>query len=471
MKKFFTLLAVLITMNGMLFSQITFEKFFDDSSEEFGTSVIETANGYMFCGTILDDVNGDYDIFVTSTNLNGIVNWTNIYTSLGTGDDEATYINATSDGNFVITGFTTDPTTGDEDVFILKINASGTELWNETYDGGTGEDDGANYIVEGEANTLLVCGYSYDGTNSDMWVFQTNSTGTQIWDEFYGLNGDDEAFCLIETVDNGLAIVGESYDDVNGDYDGVLVKTDSLGVEDWTYYTTGTGDESFNDIIIDSYGDFLVVGKEEDITNSDYDILIENVSFDGNTIYYSHNYDYSGGDDEAYRVYADGSDVYIVGEVEDVNNNDFDAYFAHINDATGNIVGDVLYGDILDDGFSDFDFTSDQGFICVGYSQASATDFDVYLVKTDENGLVTTKITQSIKYSSIKVYPNPVSDFINISGALNYDKFEIVNFTGQVVLESSYNNNSIDVSNLESGVYFINLYSNGNKFSSKFIKQ
>lgn len=470
MKKFM-LFAVIIFMNGTLFSQITFEKFFDEGSADYGTSVIETSNGYLFCGTILDDLNGDYDVFVTSTNLNGVVNWTNIYTSLGTGDDIANYINATSDGKFVITGNTTDPASGDEDVFILKINALGTEIWTKTYDGGTSDDDGANYIVEGDGNTLLVCGYSYDGSSSDMWVFQTNSTGTLVWEDFLGLNGDDEAFSLMETSDNGLAVVGESYDDVNGDIDGVLVKIDSLGVEEWTYYTTGTGDESFNDIITDSYGDFLIVGKEEYVSgsNSDYDILIENVSFDGTSIYYSDNYDYSGGDDEAVRVYADGSDVYIAGQVED-NNNDFNAYFAHINDANGSIIGDVVYGGIFEDSFLDFDFTSDNGFICIGYSEVSSTDVDVYLVKTDEDGLVT-KITQSFNSIGIDIYPNPVQDYLNISGIESFDKLEIINSTGQVIMKTSEYSKSLDLKFLNNGVYFISIYTDGNKYSSKFVKQ
>jgi len=452
------------------YSQTTFEKTYDNGSLDYGNSVISLADGYIMCGETLDDVNGDFDVFVTKVDLNGDVVWTNIYTSLGVGDDYATYINETSDGNFVITGNTTDAS-GNQDVFILKIQNDGTELWNQTYDGGNTDEDGANYITEGESNTLLVCGYSYDGNYSDMWVFQTDANGNFQWENFYGLNGDDEATCVNETDDGGLAIVGQSYDDANGDYDGVLIKTDANGDEVWTYYTTGAGDEIFNDFIIDNDGDFLIVGAEEDVQNGDYDLLLENVSSDGNTVNYSYTFDYLAGNDEAYRVYSDGTDFFIAGYVEDILNDDLDAYLAQIDVSNGDIIGEVAYGDIYDDEFKDFDFTDDNGFICVGYQTINANyETNVYLVKTDENGNVA-NTNELIRNTDISVYPNPSSDVINISSIEGVDSYKIITVDGKTIQENELTSNQINIENLQAGVYLLELKIDKQVIVKKFIKK
>ena len=471
--KNFLLFSMLLVFVSVSIAQTTFEATYDNGSEDYGTSVIALTDGYIMCGTTLDDANGDFDIFVTKVDLEGEVIWTNIYTSLSTDDDFATYINATSDEDFIITGNVKDPASGDEDVFVLKINSSGTELWSETYDGGTAEDDGANYIVETDDNTYLICGYSFDGTYSDMWVFEIDNDGTFIWENFFGLNGNDEATCVIVTDDDCLAIIGQSYDDTNGDLDGVLIKTDDNWDEDWIVYTTGTADEIFNDFIIDDDGDFLIVGAEEDETNGDMDLLLENISADGSTLYYSYTFDYLAGDDEAYRVYSDGTDYFLAGYVEDTDNNDVDAYIALIDVASGDILGDELYGDIFDDKFLDFDFASDNGFICIGFSKINADDdSDVYLVKTDENGEVPTDVISLSKNSDINIYPNPVVDFINIKTKLNFDNnstYSIKNIAGQEI-QSGVLNNSINVENIENGIYFIEISINNNLFTNKFIK-
>ena len=468
-----TIIILAVVLSAInLFAQTTFELTYDNGSKDEGASVIELSDGYLMCGSTMDDDNGDYDVFVTRVSETGDVVWTEIYSDISVGDDHASYINGTSDGYYIITGTTEDPGAGDDDVFVLKISDDGTELWNEIYDGGTQDDDGANYITEIEGGTYLICGYSYDGDFSDMWLFEITDDGAFEGENFYGLNGNDEATCVIEVGDGTMVIIGQSFDDVNDDLDGVLIKTDDEGEEDWAYYTTGTADEIFNDFIIDDNGDYLIVGAEEDELNGDYDLLLEHVSEDGSTLLYSYTFDYDGGDDEAYRIYSDGIDFFIAGYVEDVDNGDVDAYLALIDVSTGDIIGDVLYGDIYDDEFYDFDITSDNGFICIGYQEVDESgNTDVYLVKTDDNGDVLTEITllQSNDVN-IKIYPNPVSDFLKIETSLdNITSYTIESLNGQTIQQGKVNS-TIDVSSLSKGVYFIKINTNDNLFVKKFIK-
>jgi hypothetical protein len=77
-------------------------------------------------------------------------------------------------------------------------------------------------------------------------------------------------------------------------------------------------------------------------------------------------------------------------------------------------------------------------------------------------------------YHSIRVYPNPVSDFITIENMIHIEKIEIFSLVGQRVLTLNDNNSektTINTSNLKAGVYFIKFYSSTTESSTlKFIK-
>lgn len=73
--------------------------------------------------------------------------------------------------------------------------------------------------------------------------------------------------------------------------------------------------------------------------------------------------------------------------------------------------------------------------------------------------------------SSIKLYPNPATDILNISVEVTAD-LEVINIAGQVVLSTSVDaqNTTIDISNLNRGMYFVKITDkNGNAASQKLI--
>lgn len=70
------------------------------------------------------------------------------------------------------------------------------------------------------------------------------------------------------------------------------------------------------------------------------------------------------------------------------------------------------------------------------------------------------------------LYPNPVVDFINIPNLDYLISYEIFNNLGESVIEQSQNSisNQINVSNLESGIYIIKLYTENEEFAARFVK-
>lgn len=77
-------------------------------------------------------------------------------------------------------------------------------------------------------------------------------------------------------------------------------------------------------------------------------------------------------------------------------------------------------------------------------------------------------VEDEILNSDIKVYPNPAKSIINISSSLNITKIELYNLLGQKVVESTQTT-QLDVSNLNKGLYFLNVYSKKGRGTKKII--
>ena len=70
---------------------------------------------------------------------------------------------------------------------------------------------------------------------------------------------------------------------------------------------------------------------------------------------------------------------------------------------------------------------------------------------------------------NLKVYPNPASDYITISGLKKTENYEIYNLIGQKIRKGiTTNDESIDIQNLIKGIYLLK-FENGNTL--KFVKE
>ena len=83
-----------------------------------------------------------------------------------------------------------------------------------------------------------------------------------------------------------------------------------------------------------------------------------------------------------------------------------------------------------------------------------------------------TGIGEGAQNETFSVYPNPASDFIYLENLNNYKHIIIYNSGGQSVYSSAVKDNKIDASDLNKGLYIINILTeNGEYLSSRFIKK
>ena len=140
----------------------------------------------------------------------------------------------TSDGGYVLAGYTGSFGAGGLDVWLVKVDSSGQMQWNETYGGSN--NDTAYSLVQTRDGGFALAGYtqSFGAGGSDFWLIKTNSAGRVEWNQSFGGTGEDVAYSLTQTEDNGFALVGSSNSSgTPGKNDFWLVKTDEAGKMEW----------------------------------------------------------------------------------------------------------------------------------------------------------------------------------------------------------------------------------------------
>ena len=141
----------------------------------------------------------------------------------GPTDDQGTSVQETNDGGFIITGYK-----DFDDVFLIKTDGNGHEQWNKTFGGWSFEFgfsvkqtiDGG-YIIAG--HTL-----SFGVGNGDVYLIKTDGSGNELWNKTFGGSSVDYGYSVQQSTDGGYIIVGYSSSFGNQE-DVYLIKTDSNG--------------------------------------------------------------------------------------------------------------------------------------------------------------------------------------------------------------------------------------------------
>jgi hypothetical protein len=181
---------------------------------------------------------GGQDVWILKLSMNGSKVW--LKTFGGTLDDAGMAIQPTSDGNFIIAGYTSSSdgditgNHGGKDALLIKIDADGNKIWSKTF-GGT-QDDVANSISL--IGGFVFTGYtlSNDGDvlgnhgGTDAWMVKTDNNGNKVWSRCFGGTQNDVGTFVTGTSEGTYVMAGNTYSndgDVSGNHggqDGWLVR-------------------------------------------------------------------------------------------------------------------------------------------------------------------------------------------------------------------------------------------------------
>ncbi|MFI5218308.1 MAG: T9SS type A sorting domain-containing protein [Bacteroidia bacterium] len=219
--------------------------------------------GYMLGGWSESYISGDKtenyiggsDYWVVKTDVSGNIQWQN--TIGGSDDDYLRSIQQTSDGGYILGGYSFSNISGDKtensngsfDYWIVKIDSIGNIQWQNTIGGNDNDwfysiqqtSDGG-YIFGGYSNSNI-SGDKAENSNGfvDYWVVKINSSGNIQWQNTIGGNGNDWLYSIKEAADGGYILGGSSNSGISGDKtensnggaDYWIVKIDSSGNIQW----------------------------------------------------------------------------------------------------------------------------------------------------------------------------------------------------------------------------------------------
>jgi hypothetical protein len=153
--------------------ETTWTRRYGGPGNEIGYSVQQTPDsGYIIAGHT--DAHGG-DVYLIKTNASGDTLWTRTYG--GPNDDQGNSVRQTSDGGYIIAGQTMPYSGSPYDVSLIKTNASGDTLWTRTW-GGSGVDF-ANSVEQTSDGGYIIAGYTAPSAGAgDVWLIKTDANGS-----------------------------------------------------------------------------------------------------------------------------------------------------------------------------------------------------------------------------------------------------------------------------------------------------
>ncbi|RKZ33778.1 hypothetical protein DRQ33_03540, partial [bacterium] len=357
--------------------QRTYGGIYDDKGFTFAQT---PDGGYIITGRTESFGAGLEDVYLIKTDPSGNVIWTKTYG--GSSQDWGYSVKMTADGGYIIAGYTY--SFGDScDVYLVKTDASGDTMWTRYYGGPYWED--AYSVEQTSDGGYIVVGYteSFGEGSRNIYLIKTDSSGDTMWTKTYGGTNYSVGRSVLQTPDGGYAIVGYTNSFGTGDYDVYLIKTDPSGNTEWTKTYGGAALDKGFWLQQTSDGGYIIAGGSYSFSATGSDAYIIKTDAFGDTMWTK---TYSVSDyDWTYSIYQTTDGGYIAtGYIQDAGADEL--YLLKIN-SDGDTMWTKTYGGTAADVGRCVIQTTDQGYAIVGYTQSfGAGGYDVYFIKTDSLG-------------------------------------------------------------------------------------
>jgi hypothetical protein len=153
---------------------IQWQKTYGGRSDDSASSIQQTSDGgYIVAGDTRSFGAGESEIWVLKLDQNGNIQWQKTYG--GRSDDFAPFIQQTSDGGYIVAGDTMSFGAGDLDIWVLKLDQNGNIQWQKTYGGRNG--DFASSIQQTSDGGYIVAGYTTSFGAGGIWVLKLDANG------------------------------------------------------------------------------------------------------------------------------------------------------------------------------------------------------------------------------------------------------------------------------------------------------
>ena len=314
----------------------------------------------------------------------------------GIKDQKGVDIKQTADGGYVLLGSTNSFGNGGSDIYLVRVDKFGNEIWSNTY-GGPNDDEGKSIQVTNDGGFAILGDYQNSDNSLDMYFLKVGPDGGVVFEYTFGNNtvdSDEQGNEVQKTLDGGFILVGSTTNPdrvETGPSDFYLVKTNSDGVLEWQR-TRGfeNSEEVGNSVVQIDDDNYIVIGTTQNARENDQqegkNIFAYKINANGDNI---GNRFYGGlNDDFGSKISKTSFGYAILGTSSSQLGNGQggeDIILIQIDQDLNEFSVKTIGGMENDRGIS-LAQLSDGGFIIVGsttsYGNAS-NNSDIYLVRTD----------------------------------------------------------------------------------------
>jgi hypothetical protein len=365
-------------------TQAVWQKTFGGSSDDVAWSVQQTKDGgYIVAGWTISFGAGGSDIYVIKLDENGNKEWEKTFGR--SGDDVAWSVQQTTDGGYIVAGWSKSFGAGGDDVYIIKLDAYGNMVWEKTF--GRSGDEAASSIQQTTDGGYIVAGYtnSFGEGGFDVYIIKLDAYGNMVWEKTFGRSGDEVASSIQQTTDGGYIVAGWTKSFGAGGMDVYVIKLDKNGNKVWEKTYGGSNDDWANSIQQTKDGGYIVAGGTFSFGAGGMDVYVIKLDENGNMKWHE---TFGGSyDDDAWSIQQTKDGGYIVaGWTNSFGAGSYDVYVIKL-DENGNMKWHETYGGSGDDFAISIQQTKDGGYIVAGLTNSfGAGGMDVYVIKMDSVG-------------------------------------------------------------------------------------
>jgi hypothetical protein len=513
MTKIYSGALFLCSILGIFAQEVVWQKDIKSSTQDFLSQITTTIDGqYLISGSSIQSdklsteskQNSGYDFHLIKLNQQGEEVWEKYFS--GQNHDFLSATVSTQEGGFLISGTTysgkandkKDDSKGGSDIWLIRINEFGEEIWQKTI-GGTSDEE-ARSVIQTTDLGFFVAGNiqnSEKGYGSkDVLIIRLDKNGKETSQLILGGKGLDEVEKMIPTKDGGALLGAYSRSNTGGskksenygEGDYWIIKLNKDGKIEWEKSFGGKGDDHLRTLALTSTG-YLIGGESRSERSGNKTVEIEEgtdlwlISLDerGEEIWQkSYNFKnrdvlmgmsvLRASDDISSKGILLGGYTQAEGKIE----SDDETFWMLYLDQNGNeqwrkhVKGDSRK---REERLSDIKLNRDGSIILAGTSAEQLGKENWKIVKLGDK-----LIDKLIEKQDIKIYPNPVSEYAYVEIGFDFKEADIVLYDmGGRQLQSLKTKNKITKINTQTfvqGAYLVSVKTNDNKTASaKLIKK
>jgi hypothetical protein len=358
--------------------------------------------GYLIVGETAADSGqeGLVHLLLMRLDEDGDVVWERTYAE-GRASSGAAVL-AASDGGYVVAGTIQSGDGDDADIYLLRVDAEGTERWSQSF--GTPRNEFGGRLLETADGGFVIVGNSVDPNDvvadasaagyagfdgrSNVYVVRTDAGGNEIWSRRYATEDNVIASGGAIAADGGIVVLSHALYYPIDDNDIRLFKVDGDGNEIWSR-TWEEGKASGYDLIATSDGGFLISGMRsfpEDPARAKSDALLIKVDSEGNEIWLA-TYGEPDMVETAHAVTetADGGYVCVGWQEHDLYTWTDDILLA-AHDRDGGLLWESLTRSATHNTHARILEHPDGSYVIVGSASRPGRPFRIQLLKIDPDG-------------------------------------------------------------------------------------